>query len=68
MIRSVSVMLVGIFLFCGMTSAADEDPVEKKLSAAKADYETAAEKARAGLLADLKKKEEAARKALHRQS
>jgi hypothetical protein len=45
-----------------MASAA-EDVVEKKLVAAKGEYEKAAVKARAGLAADLKKKADAAQKA-----
>lgn len=56
-------MVVCAGLVFGVTAAADEDPVEKKLAAAKEEYEKAAEKARGGLLAELKKKEEAAQKA-----
>lgn len=63
MIRSVSLIVVGTVLICGVATAADEDPVEKKLTDAKAEYEKAAENARSGLLADLKKKEKAAQKA-----
>lgn len=43
--------------------AVETDPVAQKLAAAKEEYKAAAEKARAGLLADLKKKEDAAQKA-----
>jgi hypothetical protein len=56
-------MMVCAVLASGVLSAADEDPVGKKLAAAKEEYEKATEKARAGLLADLKKKEDAAQKA-----
>lgn len=49
-------LLASTIAFCG------EDVVESKLMAAKDDYETAMSKARAGLLADLKKKAEAAQK------
>src|SRR5688572_30697973 len=63
MCRSVLLVAVCAVLGGGVLSAADEDPVEKKLTAAKEEFEKAAAKARAGLLADLKKKEEAAQKA-----
>lgn len=43
--------------------ASETDPVAQKLAAAKDDYKAAAEKARAGLLADLKRKADAAQKA-----
>ncbi|HVK14654.1 MAG TPA: hypothetical protein VM597_38300 [Gemmataceae bacterium] len=63
MSRSVSLMVVCAVFFDGVTAFADEDVVEKQLLAAKLEFESAAEKARTGLLADLKKKEEAAQKA-----
>jgi hypothetical protein len=50
-------------LISGFTSAADDDPVEKNLTAAKEDFEKTAERARAGLLADLQKRTDAAQKA-----
>lgn len=54
---------VCVVLVCGVVQAADEDPVEKKLTVAKEELDKAAEKARAGLLADLKKKQDLAQKA-----
>jgi hypothetical protein len=62
MARSI-LFLVGCVAFvCNFASAADDDPVGKQLAAAKQEYERAVEKARAGLLLDLEKKREAARK------
>jgi len=46
-------------LVCGMAVAA-EDPIQKKLSAAKEEFAEAVEKARSGLLSDLRKREEIA--------
>src|SRR5262245_56842674 len=63
MSRRVLLMIVCSVLVGGVTTAAEDDPVEQKLTAAKDAFEKAAEKARAGLLAELKKKEEAAQKA-----
>jgi hypothetical protein len=48
---------------CGLTATAQDDPVEKKLATAKEEFEKSAGKARSGLLADLKKREETAQKA-----
>lgn len=62
MIRFMFQWAVFCVLVCGVT-AADEDVVEKKLAAAKSEYEKAAEKATAGLVADMKKKADAAQKA-----
>jgi len=63
MYRHVLLSAVYAVLISGMIWAADDDPVEKKLTAAKDEFEKAAHKARAGLVTDLKKKEEAAQKA-----
>ena len=62
MSRPVLLMTVCAALACGFAAAADENPAEKKLAAAKEEYEKSAGNARAGLVADLKKKEEAAQK------
>lgn len=63
MIRPVSLIVACTILLYGMDVAADNGTVEKKLAVAKEQYDTAVEKARAKLLADLKKKEGAAQKA-----
>lgn len=63
MIHPVSLIMACTILLCGMNVAADDGPAEKKLAVAKEQYDTAVEKARAGLLTDLKKKEGAAQKA-----
>lgn len=63
MSRSVVLVTVCAVLACGLGATADEDPVEKKLTAAKEEFEKSTEKARAGLLTDLKKRAEAAQKA-----
>jgi hypothetical protein len=60
--RPLTLVVVCAALIAGLTSAADDDPVTTKLSAAKAEYESATGKARTGLLADLKKREDAAQK------
>ena len=49
-------------LICGLATA-DEDAVEKKLTAAKGEHGKAVEKARRGLIAELKKKADAAQEA-----
>lgn len=54
---------VCVVLVCGGGQAADEDLVEKKLIVAKEELDKVTEKARAGLLADLKKKQDVAQKA-----
>jgi FKBP-type peptidyl-prolyl cis-trans isomerase FkpA len=64
MVRRSSLIAMSMAFACGVAFAAHEDdPVEKRLAAGKDEYEKAAEKARTGLLADLKKKEEASQKA-----
>lgn len=63
MYRPILLSAICAVLIGGVISAADEDVVEPKLTVAKEEFEKAAEKARTGLLADLKKKEEAAQKA-----
>ena len=63
MIRSVVLVSACVVLFCGVIAAADEGSVEKRLTTAKEECTKANEKARAALLADLKKKEEEAQKA-----
>jgi hypothetical protein len=62
MMRPAILMAVCGSLICGI-AAADEDAVGKKLAAAKEEYEKVTVKARAGLLAVLKKQEEIAQKA-----
>jgi hypothetical protein len=62
MIHPLSLIVACTILLCGMNVAADDGPLEKKLAAAKELYDRAVEKARAGLLTDLKKKEGAAQK------
>ncbi|WP_020472408.1 hypothetical protein [Zavarzinella formosa] len=58
-----ALLLVACGLFaCELVLAADDDLVEKKLTAMKTEYEKGVAKARTGLLEDLKKKEEAAQK------
>jgi len=61
MSRTVIVTFL-VALLCGATSAED-DPVDKNLTTAKEDFGKAAEKARTGLLADLKKKLDTVQKA-----
>jgi hypothetical protein len=60
--RPVS-LVVCAALACAVTAGADEDAVGKRLAAAKDDFQKATEKARSGLLADLKKREETVQKA-----
>jgi hypothetical protein len=62
MSRSVSLITICVVLVYSFASAAEDDPVDKTLTTAKEVFEKAAEKARAGLLTDLKKREEAAQK------
>ena len=50
-------------IFVSGVATANEDPVEKKLAAAKGEYQKIVENVRVGLTADLKKKAEAVQKA-----
>jgi hypothetical protein len=63
MTRFIQSLAACAALICAVESAAGDDPVDKKLATAKEEFEKATEKARAGLLAELKKKESAAQKA-----
>ena len=58
----VNLVACGV-LVGGVAAAAEDDAVEKKLTAAKEEFAKSVEKAKAGLLADLKKRQDDAQKA-----
>lgn len=63
MTRSIRLLAVTAMILCGVVAAAADDPIDAKLAAAKAEYAKSAEKLKAALLGELKKKAEAAKKA-----